>query len=367
MNALQLLLVEDSENDADLILLTLAEAGLGVDSRRVDTAAEMRAALGEKSWDLVISDFNLPRFSAASALEMLQQFDIDIPFIVVSGFIGEEAAVAILKAGAHDFVAKDNLARLAPAIERELREAETRLAHFRASQELVASRRQLQALSAHLQTVREDERSHIARELHDELGQMLTALKIDVSWLGHRAPECTIPGVAAKLDGMKTLIDETIAALRRISSDLRPVMLDDLGLKAAVEWLVEEFGKRNTDILSDVVLDLRDHDIDDKLATAAFRLVQECLTNACRHAEASEIHVFVGVRDERLVIAVHDNGRGLPQQPIRQGHYGLIGMRERVQALGGGLELRSEPDAGLSVEARIPLHTPSSAQGETQP
>lgn len=362
MKPLYILLVEDSENDAELILLALAEAGLNVASRRIDTEAALRAALGEQNWDLVVSDFNMPRFSAAAALAMLQQFDIDIPFIVVSGFIGEEAAVAILKAGAQDFVAKSNLARLAPAIERELREAETRRAHRRATEELIESRRQLRALTLHLQTVREDERAHIARELHDELGQMLTALKIDVAWLRSRCTACTNVGSGEKLDDMAQLLDATIAAARRISADLRPVMLDDLGLKAAVEWLVRDFGKRHAAIRCTLELALDDHAIDARIATAAFRIVQECLTNASRHAQASELHIRVAICDERLSIAVRDNGRGLPPLPTRKDSYGLIGMRERAQALGGGLELRSVAGSGLAVEATLPLHSQETDQ-----
>ncbi len=357
MSSLRILLVEDSENDADLMLLALADAGLKVEGRRVDTEAAMRAALGGGAWDLVISDFNMPRFSATAALALLRQFDIDIPFIVVSGFIGEEAAVAILKAGAHDFVAKNNLARLAPAIERELREAETRRAHRRATEELIESRRQLRALTLHLQTVREEERARFARELHDELGQMLTAFKIDVAWLRNRCPTCATPGTLAKLADMDQLLDATIAAVRRISADLRPVMLDDLGLKAAIEWLVKDFGKRHAEIRCALALDLGERELAAEIATAAFRIVQECLTNASRHAQADTLHIELGVRGERLAIAVRDNGRGLPPLPIRKGSYGLIGMRERVAALGGTLELRGAPGGGLAVEAGLPLHS----------
>lgn len=356
MVPLRILLVEDSANDADLILLALTEAGLLIESRRVETEAALRTALGEATWDLVISDFNLPHFSAAAALSLLQQFDVDMPFIVVSGFIGEEAAVTILKAGAHDFVTKDNLARLAPAIKRELREAENRRAHFEATEELIKSRQQLRALSAHLQNVREEERAHIARELHDELGQMLTALKMDVAWMRSRCPACNTAGVGSKLDDMAAVIDATIAAARRISADLRPTMLDDLGLKAAIEWLVEEFARRNPTIHCELVLDLGDREIPGNVATAGFRIVQECLTNICRHAQADEVHVVLRICLDQLSLSVCDNGCGLPPQPLRKGSYGLIGMRERATALGGTLQMHNTPAAGLTVEALLPLH-----------
>jgi signal transduction histidine kinase len=355
MSTLRTLLVEDSENDAELILLALVEAGLSVDLQRVETAEEFRAALTQGSWDLVISDLNLPRFSASAALAMLYQFDCDIPFIVVSGFIGEEAAVAILKAGAHDFVTKDNLSRLAPAIRRELREAENRRAHFQTTIDLIESRRQLRALTGHLQNVREEERAHIARELHDELGQMLTALKMDVAWLNSRCQSCKASGIGSKLAEMGQLIDSTIAAARRISAALRPTMLDDLGLKAAVEWLIEDFAKHNEGINCALRFELGEQDVGDQLATAAFRIVQECLTNISRHAAASTLEVRIGLHEQQLIIHVSDNGRGLPAQATRQGSYGLIGMRERAEALGGTLVLSNQPTGGLSVEANLPL------------
>lgn len=354
MEKLRLLLIEDSENDADLILLELAAAGLDVAARRVDSIEAVRAALADECWDLVISDFNLPRFSAAGALAVVLERGLDMPFIVVSGFIGEEAAVAILKAGAHDFIAKDSLARLAPAIKRELRDAATRRDHRAAAEQLVESRRQLQELSAYLQTVREEERARIARELHDGLGQMLTALKIDASRLRGRAAALD-DAMAQKLDGMAGLIDETIEAVRRISSDLRPVMLDDLGLKAALEWLVEEFGRRHEDIRCELALGTDSLDVADALATAAFRIVQECLNNAVKHAQASAIRVALDTRDGCLAIEVRDNGRGLAPQRTGRAGYGLISMRERAQALGGSFSLAAAPDGGVVVAVALPL------------
>ncbi|MBS1191207.1 MAG: domain S-box protein [Rhodocyclaceae bacterium] len=360
MEGLNILLVEDSQDDADLILLQLAEAGMDVTGCRVATEEATRSALAEEKWDAVIADFNLPRFGAASALAVIQEMGIDLPFIVVSGFIGEEAAVGILKAGAHDFVAKSHLARLGPAIEREMREAAARREHRRAARELVESRRQLRELSSHLQSVREDERAHIARELHDQLGQMLTALKMDVAWVRGRSASAG-EVVLDKLGDMATLIDQTIDSVRRISSDLRPVMLDDLGLRAALEWLVGDFRKRNEDVCCEILLALDDRPLEGRLATAVFRLVQECLTNVSRHAQASEVNVFAGSRDDGILVVVADNGRGLPEEPPRHGGYGLLGMRERVEVLGGTFTINSIPGGGVTVEATLPLPAEGSA------
>jgi two-component system sensor histidine kinase UhpB len=484
MSELSILLVEDSPDDADLLLLQLAERGLDARWRRVETEEGMRQALAEQAWDVVIADFNLPRFSAEAALAVLQQSACDIPFIVVSGFIGEESTVQLMKAGAHDVVMKDNLARLLPAIERELREAETRRAHRRAEealrlsekrlraitaalgeavfvvdpdglllmmnpeaeqlfgwresellgknvhdivhrhspesppiereacgsflsirqgqrqrveddlylrkdgsmvpvayvstplfedgrlvgavtaaqniserkrarQELLESRRRFQELSAHLQSVREAERTSIARELHDELGQMLTALKMDVSWLQARVvADAAIEG---KIGGMTRLIDDTLDWVRQMSAELRPVMLDDLGLRAAVEWLLEGFAERHG-IATELQAAQTEFRLEKEQGTAAFRIIQECLTNVARHAAAGKVVVTLVMDDAELHLTVRDDGQGFdPQAAPRRKSFGLLGIRERAAALGGRCQLDSAPAAGTTVSVHLPL------------
>ena len=353
MDALRILLVEDSEDDAELILAELQDRGMNIDSRRVDTATAMREALAESLWDLVISDFNLPRFSAVAALSLLQSSGLDIPFIVVSGFIGEETAVGMMKAGAHDFVMKNKLARLAAAIARELREAELRADHRLAQQQLLDSRRQLQELTGHLQTVREEERTHIARELHDELGQMLTALKMDLARVKSLIPAGD-ERLANKTAAMAELIDATLGAVRRIAADLRPVMLDDLGLRAAVEWLLEGFAKRYG-LGFDLEAALEGYPLDDPRATAAFRIVQECLTNVARHAQAAHVAVALSYRNGGLSLSVRDDGKGLePGGDSRRKRYGLVGIRERAAHFGGDMKFVSTPNQGTSIEVSLP-------------
>lgn len=353
MDALRILLVEDSEDDAELTLAELHDRGMAIESRRVDTEAGMRSALAECRWDLVLSDFNLPRFSAAAALSVLQGAGLDIPFIVVSGFIGEETAVEMMKAGAHDFVMKNNLARLSAAIARELREAEVRESNRRAQQELIDSRRQLQALTIHLQTVREEERTRIARELHDELGQMLTALKMDVARVRSRISESD-ERLVKKTAEMAELIDATLDAVRSIAADLRPVMLDDLGLKAAVEWLLEGFSKRYG-INYELETALDGVRLDDERTTAAFRIVQECLTNVARHAQAGQVKVTLRYRDGELSVSVGDDGKGIsPLGERRRNSYGLLGIRERAAHFGGDMNVVSVPNAGTLIEVSLP-------------
>ena len=531
---MHVLLVEDSQDDADLILLELSEAGFDIVSKRVDTEAAMREAMMNGRWDIVISDFGMPKFSAHEAMAVLYETDTDIPdsldnqlqhvgeievsgwkirrrntislmqkderrscpFIIVSGCIGEESAIAMMKQGASDFVMKGKLARLVPVIKRELKDVAVRQEHrqaqgalranekllrgitsslgegllvlnnagellfmnpeaerllgwteielsgrdvcktirsqkpvgtyspesgflggcvlkeggvFRkdedifwckdgslmpvsivvsaimedgkavasvvafqdisqrkqAERELLESREQLRDLSVHQQSMREEERTRIARELHDELGQMLTGVKLDATWLATRL-SAEQPNIVDKITSMSQLIDETLDAMRRVAADLRPVMLDDLGLAAAVEWLTEEFGKR-TGIGIQLELELgHEDDISAEVATAIFRIVQECLTNVARHAEAEHVLISLDCHNGKLMLLLSDDGKGLPAAGERKHNsYGVIGMRERAHSLGGTLHLLSIPGKGTAVVAIIPGN-PIGFAGATQ-
>lgn len=222
----------------------------------------------------------------------------------------------------------------------------------RYEQERIEAEHQLSTLSAHLVAARENERAIIARELHDELGQVLTALKMDISTVKRETRAQT--GIAEKLDGMTGLVDQTLGTVRRIAADLRPTMIDDLGLPAAIEWLVEEFVKRHSHIDCKLVLDFGRHEVGEAYAIAAYRVVQECLTNVARHAQATKLHVVLGIRaGQELMISVQDNGRGL--DPHSAGGFGLLGMRQRVQALGGKFSAETIPGEGVVIDVSMPM------------
>ena len=213
------------------------------------------------------------------------------------------------------------------------------------------SYRELREMSTVMHEVREAERTRIARELHDELAQWLTAIRMDVSWLASRLPKGQ-ELLTQRTDKMKQLVDTTVAAVRRIAADLRPVMLDDLGLIPSIEHLVLEFSERSNFAVS---LDLRaDAEFHEPLATAVYRMVQEALTNVARHAEATEIQVAVKLDGDSLRVHVADNGKGLPQQPGERKSYGILGIRERAQTLGGRADIYSPPGGGTIVEIVLP-------------
>ena len=221
--------------------------------------------------------------------------------------------------------------------------------------------RQLHELYAAMHDVREAERMRIARELHDELAQWLTALKMDVSWLATRLPASEKP-LVDRVQKMKQLVDTMVGSVRRIAADLRPVMLDDLGLTAAVEHLVHEFSQR-TGLVVSLDLDPAAGEFRDPLVTAIYRMVQEALTNVARHAQATEVRVSVRVLGEYLKVAVGDNGKGVDSEALhKEKSYGLRGIRERARTLGGSATIGTGSEGGTLVEIEIPAAPYRSAQ-----
>ncbi|TAN09739.1 MAG: PAS domain S-box protein [Rhizobiaceae bacterium] len=222
-----------------------------------------------------------------------------------------------------------------------------------AEDELVASRAELRALSHYLQKVREEERKRIARELHDELGQTLTAMKMDLGWLREHLPGQQYGARTERLIG---LVDRSVADLRRIASDLRPLILDELGLVSAMHWLVDKVAA-HSDLDIDLTFDREDLTYDAETSTAAFRIVQEALTNVVRHSGARTVTISAYHAQERLHIEILDDGRGLPPVATsrRFDRHGLLGMDERARMLGGTVSVGNVPDGGVRVCAILPL------------
>jgi two-component system, NarL family, sensor histidine kinase UhpB len=480
---LQILLIEDSPDDAELVRRELLQAGLAPAVHRVDTAAGVTEALERGNWDIVISDYNLPGFSGTEALELLRARSPYIPFIVVSGRIGEEDAVTLMKAGADDYVMKDKLARLAPAVERSLREAQNRVdsriaqlalreseARFKAivsnmpgmvfqlefgnegsptftyvsdgcqallgappqlllqdasafferilpgdmgsfmesmrlaymqrgnwnwegrirlalsdeikwvdlrsrsrlhsdygmcwegiisnitqnklaDLEIRRSREDLGRLSAHVESVKEQERSRIAREIHDDLGGTLTAIKIMLMRLSTGlAPEAA--ETLRRLHSTEALVDNAMNVTRRIATELRPSILD-LGIVAAIEWQAAEFDK-HMDINCQVTCAHKEIQLDSKISIALFRIFQEALTNIAKHAGAQRVEVELEADDDNVMLHVHDNGYGIASADLSKPQaFGILGMQERARNLGGEASVR-RTRTGTAVSVRLP-------------
>jgi signal transduction histidine kinase len=348
---LKLLVVEDDENDFILLLRELERGQFEPQSRRVQNQQELERALAEQQWDVVVADYSLPSFTALAALQTVKSLDADLPFIVVSGAIGEETAVALMRAGAHDYMMKSALGRLVPAIQRELQDAETRRGRRESERALRVAHERLRALSGRMLEIQEQEKRHIARELHDEIGQVLTAVKINLqSVLLAAAGNTDMPGIAESI----AAVDEALVQVRSLSLDLRPPQLDDLGLAAALRWFVDR-KLRIAGVALELNLDPALDRLPAALETACFRIVQEAVTNALRHAGPRRIAVEVSRAGDAVHLIVKDDGCGFDVAGTRAAapgtSFGLAGIEERAMLAGGRVEFRSRAGSGTEVHA----------------
>lgn len=353
---LHVLIVEDSQEDAEIICHLLREAGYSPHAERVQTAGQMAAALAKQRWDLVIADHSMPKFDAPQALRLVQESGEDLPFIIVSGSIDEEIAVAAMRAGAHDFIMKERLTRLAPAVARELREAQMRRERRRSDRQVQEQAIRLQALSRRLIEAQESERRAVARELHDEIGQVLTAVKINLQALAHPGP---VDGIEPGLRDSIEILEHAIQRVRNRSMDLRPAVLDDFGLVPAVRWYLERHAARAGFTL-ELRADPQLRRYPPEIETACFRIIQEAVTNTMRHACAATLRIEIESLESGVRFAIRDDGAGFDYEAARLralagGSIGLAGMQERVELLGGTLEIDSSSGRGTHIEVFLPL------------
>ena len=235
----------------------------------------------------------------------------------------------------------------------------------RAEELLVLQREQLRALAERLQWVREDDRKKVARDLHDQIGQILTAIKMDMTWMTRHLP-ASEEAVLSRLAESIELIHDGVKSVRTICSGLRPGVLDDLGLAAAIEWQASEFASRN-DIVCKVSVPPVDLHLDGDRATATFRIFQECMTNVIRHAQAKSVRVDLVQEEENILLVVEDDGIGFSESDISNtlGSLGLLGMKERAQFCGGNVLISSSPGNGTTVTVSVPVDTPRDKREQT--
>ncbi len=355
MNSLRVLIIEDSEDSTLLLLRELRKGGYDPVSRRVQTGEAMRKALQEETWDLILSDHDMPNFSAPEALAILQESGLDIPFIIVSGAIGEELAVSAMKSGAHDFIMKKNLARLSPAVQRELRDVENRRERQKAEVELKERYQEIQTLSGRILHAYEEERTRLARELHDEIGQALTVINLDLQYLQMKLSSVE-PSFQEKLAASIDLLMKTLNNVRRQIFALRPPALDKMGLVEVVRDMAGELGSR-----AGLKIDIKDKGFSERLhgdiETTLYRCIQEALTNTVRHAKAENVHIDLIKSSDNVTVQIKDNGKGFEPGDIKQfsNGVGLAGIRERVSLLGGTLKIVTAPGNGVKIKIIIPF------------
>ena len=354
---LHVLHLEDSPPDHELALAHLLRGGLLPEVLRVDSEASFRAALADGHWDVVLSDFNLPGFDGLRAQCILKDSGLELPFILVSGEIGEDAAVAAMRNGASDYLLKNNLSRLAPAVEHAVAANRERLARQRADRDLAASRQRLAELARHLQTSVEMERAAIAREIHDDVGGSLTAIKFDLAWLARHLAQ---PEMLQRIAGLQDLVDHAVESSQRIMHNLRPAILDQ-GLVPALQWLGQQYEKRHS--INCMVRSSHDAmALPSGVPLVAYRFAQEALTNVTKHAQASQVTVDLSLARRVLSVEVSDNGKGLaPGDLAKARSFGLRGLQERAATVGGWVDVSSTSGAGTVVMLSVPLR----GQGQT--
>ncbi len=358
---LRVLLLEDEEHDAELMVRELKRAGYDPDWKRVDSKAAYLEQLTHPH-DVILSDNSMPGFSAIDALHHLRQQEIDLPFIIVSGSIGEEQAVALLHHGAADYLMKDRPDRLGSAVAQALEQKrlrdDNRAAH-RALQartdELLQSQERLRALASDLTLTEQRERRKLATDLHDYLAQLLVVGRMKLRQAYNRARE---PSTVNHLEQLDKIFDDSLTYTRTLIADLAPPSLQEFGLVEALKWLREQMRSHGLSVT--VTTDLQHINLPEDQAILLFQSVRELLFNVIKHAQTDVALVTLdATQTGELRVVVEDSGvgfdaAGLVVRDSNTTRFGLFSVSERMQALGGRIELESSPSRGTRASMILP-------------
>jgi len=363
---LRVLHLEDSELDHELTHAQLRRGGLNVSMKRIDSEPEFLRAL-EHDWDVVVSDYNLPGFSGLVALDLLKASGLAIPFLLLSGEIGEDAAVEAMRNGASDYLLKNNMTRLVPALLRAVEANETRQARALADHELGQSKQRLRELAQHLQTSVEAERAAIAREIHDDVGGSLTALNFDLAWIARHSDS---PAVRQRVASALETVAHAIEASQRVMHNLRPAILEQ-GLVAALQWMSSRF-ERRTGVACHFRSDCDALALPAGVPLVAYRTAQEALTNITKHSGATQVAIDLTLSAGTLTLEISDNGRGVRSADLAKARsFGIRGLHERASTVGGWVDLSSN-GRGTTLILSVPLDTeeaafdPAAAEGSRE-
>lgn len=358
---IQLLHLEDSLVDHQIVVRALQRQGLAFGIRRVETLAAFEEATRSTPFDLILADYRLPGFTALDAWDALQRQPTQPPFVLLSGAIGEAAAVDAIQLGFSDYLLKDDINKLAHVVARAIEVFEVRRAKERADAELAASERRLAELAEHLQSSIEQERAAIAREVHDDIGGSLAAVKFDLAWLArHHKDDPTAQHIGSALE----MLQHALGASQRIMMNLRPPILDQ-GLAAAVQWLAQSFQKRTG--IPTAFHPAHDHfSVGKDIQLVAYRTTQEALTNISKYAECSAVSIELTDGEGVLTLEITDNGRGLGKTELdKPKAFGLRGLHERAKTVNGWLDISNRGGVGTSIILSIPLHGDAAAAVDT--
>ena len=343
--------LEDSELDHDLVRRSLTRSGDAFELQRVESLEGFREAVQAVQYDVILADYRLPGFTALDAWHVLQKQVRQPPFLLLSGAIGESAAVAAIKLGISDYLAKEDVSKLAPVIRRALAVHEVQRSKQVADEALAASQRRLADFSEHLQTTIEQERASIAREIHDDIGGALTAVRFDLAWVERHTADAA---AQSHLQSARAMLGQALEASQRIMKNLRPAILDQ-GLAAAVEWLATSFTQR-----TGVRVLLRNtstgREIPKAIELVAYRSAQEALTNITKHSQCDLVEIELCDARDVLTLEVRDNGAGIsPDSLDKPKAFGLRGLQERAKTVAGWLDISSYDKRGTSIILSVPL------------
>ncbi|HKE59006.1 MAG TPA: response regulator [Pyrinomonadaceae bacterium] len=346
----RILVVNDIADQLELLRVLLMQSGYRV-LTAVDGLEALEIAQSVRP-DLIISDVSMPRLDGIELCRRVRQQPALrlVPLLLVSANHRDSAPAASgLKAGADDYLESPyDPDRLVAKVARLLEQK-------RLEEKLSITNEELRALAAKLQSVREEESIRIAREIHDALGGALTALKMDLASLSRSLSESGDKRIAQKVEAMSDFVDETVHKVRTIATELRPSVLDDLGLVAAIEWQAKEFQKRSGIEVS-TTSDQEEVILTADKSTAVFRIFQEILTNVVRHAQATRLEVVIEVKGNNFILRVSDDGIGISEIEIYDPQsLGLLGMRERALICGGQVEINGLKGEGTNVVVSVPI------------
>jgi two-component system sensor histidine kinase UhpB len=348
---IHILHLEDSEIDHQIVLRALSKQGLSCTVRQVETLALFEQLTRNSRFDLILADYRLSGFTAIDAWNTLQKQEQPPPFVLLSGAIGEAAAVDAMRLGFSDYLLKDDINKLAHVVARAIEVREVRRAKERADTELAASERRLAELAEHLQSSIEQERAAIAREVHDDIGGSLAAVKLDLAWLARHHKDRQS---ATHLGSALEMLQHALGASQRIMMNLRPPILDQ-GLVAAVQWLAQSFQKRTGIATTFHAAHAQTH-VSKDIQLVAYRTAQEALTNISKHAECSAVSIELTDSEGVLTLEVTDNGKGIHKSLLdKPKAFGLRGLHERAKTVQGWLDISNREGVGTSIILSIPL------------
>lgn len=348
---LQILHLEDSLADQKLVHRVILRSYPSAAITPVDSLDAFAALVSQRSFDIILADYRLNGFTALDAWQHVAQLHHRPPFVLVSGAVGEAAAVDAMHLGIADYLLKDDIGRLPHVIARAIEVHQANRERELAVAELAESQKRLAALAEHLQTSIEQERAAIAREIHDDIGGALTAVRFDVAWIGRHATTDAMKEHAAAATDM---LQHAVGASQRIMMNLRPPVLEQ-GLAAAVKWLASGF-ERRTDVPTQVRLSKEDIDVSPEIQLVAYRTAQEALTNIGKHAQPSKVSIDLSDYEGVLTLEIADNGCGMgPEMQTKPKAFGLKGLQERARTVGGWLDISSQPTKGTCITLTVPL------------